>query len=294
MTRKEIPHVYLLADIHGNFRPVRDFYQRNPQIAKAAARHEKNILILLGDTGLNYFFNHRDEELKKALGRYPFVYFAIRGNHEQRPSILANENLNKWHKEPFWDWEVWVENNYPYIKYAMDYVAFYNIPYEIEYCCPENPEDDDIGIPLKYRTIVIPGAYSVDKYHRLQMGWSWFPEEQLSKSEMEAGKSLLNSIKWQCDLVLSHTCPIIYEPTDLFLSMVNQSMVDKTMERYLGEIEYKLNYKLWAFGHYHKFREYPRNIEIPSFKDPRQIMLFNDYAVELEDVMTNIYSVNRL
>ena len=30
------------------------------------------------------------------------------------------------------------------------------------------------------------------------------------------------------------------------------------MERYLGEIEYKINYKLWLWGHFHDYRVYPR------------------------------------
>ena len=253
--------IYLMGDIHGNWKSIRDLYQRHPYTFNA----NENTLILLGDAGLNFFFNHRDEETKKKLGKFPFTYFVIRGNHEERPSICAEKNPDKWHEEPFWGWKVWVENDYPYIKYAMDYVAFYDIPSGIE--------------DYTYRTLVIPGAYSVDKYRRLQMGWSWFPQEQLSESEKLAGKSLLDFFGWETDLVLSHTCPVIYEPTDLFLSVVDQSMVEKDMERYLGEIEYKLNYKAWLWGHYHQFRDYPRT-------DGRfRTMLFNDAVIDLADYM---------
>lgn len=271
--------VYLIGDIHGDFKPVRDFYQRNPKIAKAAAAGEENVLILLGDAGLNFFFNHRDEEFKKKLGKYPFTYFVIRGNHEERPSICAQKDPNAWAVDRFFDGLVWVEKEYPYIKYAMDDVNMYYIP----------GEGDKI-----YQTLIIPGAYSVDKYHRLRMGWSYFPCEQLDDYEQRCGLNLLEEYNWKCDLVLSHTCPIIYEPTDLFLSTVNQSMVDKSMERYLGEIEYKLDYKVHLWGHYHCFREYPRDIGVPSCENPRQLMIFNDYGVELNDVMTNPYLVNRL
>ena len=277
-----IPNTYVMGDLHGDFRPVREFYSRN----KARLNGKKNVLILLGDAGLNYFFNHRDKEFKEKLGNYPFTYFIVRGNHEERPSICAKNNPDAWTLEKFFDGLVWVEKEYPYIKYAMDFVDMYYIPCGIAYYSPKNPVDDDIEIPKYYKTLVIPGAYSVDKYRRLQMGWSWFENEQLNDEEMQNGLNLLNDYNFQCDLVLSHTCPIIYEPTDLFLSTVDQSMVDKTIERYLGEIEYKLDYKAWCWAHYHKFRDYPRT-------DGRfRVMLFNDYAINLREYMNG--EVNKL
>lgn len=284
--------VYIMGDIHGSFKPIRDFHLRHNTNQKYLK--QEKVMILLGDAGLNFFFNHRDEGVKKKLGSYPFTYFVVRGNHEERPSILYEQNPGQWHTETFWSNTVYVENEYPYIKYALDDVNFYDIPYMIDYVSPENPTDDDIEIIKTYRTLVIPGAYSVDKYRRLEMGWSWFPHEQLTKEEMEEGLNLIKRNNFKCDLVLSHTCPVIYEPTDLFLSIVDQSMVEKDMERYLGQIEYQLDYKVHLWGHYHQYREYPRNIGEPTINNPRQLMLFNDAVVELEDVMTNKNLVNRL
>lgn len=249
---------YVCGDIHGSFVPIREFLKRNPQITK-----EQSNLILLGDAGLNFFFDYRDRNLKKKLGRYPFTYFIIRGNHEERPSICAEKEPDKWHKEEYFGGDVWVENEYPYIKYAMDYVSFYSIPAEDCY----------------YKTLVVPGAYSVDKYYRLKLRRTWFPFEQLSEEEREKGFELIKKLNWKCDLVLSHTCPCIYEPTDLFLSAIDQSLVDKTMERYLGQIEYNLNYKAWLFGHFHQFRDYPREDGI------FRTMLFNESLVNLKDYM---------
>lgn len=284
--------IYIMGDIHGSFKPIRDFHMRHN------TNKEYNIadktIILLGDAGLNFFFNYRDEEFKRKLGRYPFTYFVVRGNHEERPSICVEKTPDKWHREPFWGGQVWVENDYPYIKYAEDFVSFYYIPSWIDYMPPENPLDDDIEVQKYYKTLVIPGAYSVDKYKRLEMGWSWFPQEQLSEDERLAGLALIEQQGWNCDLVLSHTCPVCYEPTDLFLPIVDQSTVEKDMEKYLGQIECQLDYSVHLWGHYHQYREYPREIGEPCPKNPRQLMLFNDYAVELEDVMTNEILIDRL
>lgn len=250
--------VFVMGDIHGKFQPIRNFHLRH-NTNKEYNKAEKT-LILLGDAGLNFFFDDRDTKVKEKLGKFPFTYFVIRGNHEERPSILSGKNPDKWHLEKYFNGDVWVENDYPYIKYAMDHVSFYNISTE-EY---------------NYKTLVIPGAYSVDKYYRISLGRTWFPQEQLSKEEMEHGLKLIKSENYKCDLVLSHTCPIIYEPTDLFLSTIDQSMVEKDMERYLGEIEYKLNYKAWLWGHYHQFRDYPR------VDRKIRTMLFNDAAIDLD------------
>ena len=248
--------VFILGDIHGDFKPIRDFVTyMNSTYDKNKKLNPSDTLILLGDVGLNFFFNHRDKEIKKKLGKYNLTYFCIRGNHEQRPEILAEQNPEAWTVETYFGAPVWVEKEYPYIKYAADYVSIYYIN--------------------GHKTLVIPGAYSVDKYIRLQNNWSWFEHEQLTPNEMFAGTRLAVSDSF--DLVLSHTCPIQYEPTDLFLSCVDQSKVDKSMERWMGKLEREMDYKLWLFGHYHKYR-----VIVDDLSSNDVIMLFNDVVFDLD------------
>lgn len=243
--------VFAMGDIHGSWKPIRDL---QTYLNSSKPLNEQDTIILLGDVGANFFFNHRDVEFKEKLGKYKCTYFVIRGNHEQRPSICAEEAPEDWTTEIFWGNTVYVEKKYPYIKYALDAPARYSV---------------------YHRSIMVfPGAYSVDKQLRLQNDWSWFEREQLDEDEMQLGRDMVGYFGG-CDLVLSHTCPICYEPTDLFLSVVDQSTVDKSMERYLGEIEYHLDYKLWLWGHYHANRVYPNT-------DGRdRVMLFNDCVMDL-------------
>lgn len=279
------PKVYVMGDIHGRFQPVRDFWLRAKLKEKMSHNREDNVLILLGDAGLNYFFNERDDKIKAKLGTYPFTYFIIRGNHEERPSNCMKRFPDKWTTEEFWGGKVFVEKEYPYIKYADDAPEIYHIPYvKIPACLRDDDEYGNIeyeDLIDTYTTLVLPGAYSVDKQYRLVMGYSWFENEQMSSDERNLGRRLVKAIEdndKECDLVLSHTCPCIYEPTDLFLPMVDQSMVDKTTERYLGEIEYTLNYKAWMWGHYHAYRDYPRT------DGRKKLMLFHE-AVNLNQFM---------
>ena len=248
--------VFILGDIHGQFQPIRNFQvYMNSTYDETKKLDKSDTLILLGEFGANFFFNHRDIEFKSKLGQYNLTYFVIRGNHEERPSNCYRKDPDKWRLEEYFGGSVYVEKNYPYIKYAADMPFQYNIH--------------------GHSVLTIPGAYSVDKYHRLQNNWSWFSEEQLSEQEMDIGRMMIKACP-QWDIVLSHTCPVIYEPTDLFLGAVDQSMVDKTMERYLGEIENNIDYKVWLWGHYHSTRIYP------TVDNRDKIMLFDNIVFDLD------------
>ena len=258
--------IWAIGDIHGSYVPIENFWRRNKDNIDFSS--ETDCLILLGDVGTNYFLNSRDKKFKQKLQKYPFTYFCIRGNHEERPSLLAKIDLEEWRTEDFFENKVYVEKKYPNIKYALDEVAIYNIN--------------------NYRTLIIPGAYSVDKNYRLANHWNWFEQEQLSKEEMDCGRYIIEQDP-AFDLVLSHTCPISFEPTHLFLPQINQHTVDKSMERYLGEIEYKIDYKLWLWGHFHNYIVYPRleNKQCIMLSDGKEVInvlerlnILNDFSIE--------------
>lgn len=98
--------------------------------------------------------------------------------------------------------------------------------------------------------LVIGGGYSVDKYIRLERGWTWEPEEKLNDEEKSKIRNLISANK-NYDFILSHVAPLELQPTWLFLNYVNQSQVETDEEEFLSEIRQKINYKGWFFGHYH-------------------------------------------
>ena len=100
-------------------------------------------------------------------------------------------------------------------------------------------------------TLVIGGAYSVDKYRRLTFGWNWWPDEQPSEEIKKKVENVLEARSWSVDIVLSHTTPLKYEPVEAFLPMVDQNTVDKSTEIWLDTIEDRLKYRHWYAGHYH-------------------------------------------
>jgi len=83
------------------------------------------------------------------------------------------------------------------------------------------------------------------------MGRKWFSDEQPSEEVKSEVEKVLCNNNWTIDGILSHTCPLKYEPTEVFLPGIDQSTVDKTTEEWLDKIENKLEYSKWYCGHYH-------------------------------------------
>lgn len=208
--------IYYTGDIHGQpFKIVR--------FCKKINLTREDTVVILGDVGANYYGNGRDNDLKDAFKKLKPTIFCIHGNHEMRPAALPTYKQKEWNGGT-----VWFEEAYPNLLFAKDGEIF-----TIE------------GI----RHIVIGGAYSVDKFYRLSRGYAWFEDEQPSE-EIKAyvEQQLKNN---EIDIILSHTCPYKYEPTEVFLPGIDQSTVDTSTEEWLDKIEEATNYKAWFCGHWH-------------------------------------------
>lgn len=220
-----LKHVLITGDMHSRIEKRLQYIKdMMPEYSP-----EETVVIVLGDFGTNYYLSKHDWKIKHHAAKFGYTIYALRGNHEQRASLV--KNMEKVY-DNFVHGYVYMEQEFPNIKYFADEVAEYEI--------------------LGKKVLCIPGAYSVDKWYRLQNDWQWFAQEQLSEEEMKYAEELVCGKYY--DFVFSHTCPIIWEPTDLFLSMIDQSTVDKTMEVWMAKIEETFLWKHWLFGHYHADR----------------------------------------
>lgn len=185
-----------------------------------------DVLVILGDAGFNlHGFMNGDRIIKSKLKQMKLTLFCIHGNHEIRPEILPSYKTQIWHGGT-----VYVEEDYPNILFAKDGEIF-----------------DLDG----RKTIVIGGAYSVDKQRRIAMGIPWFSDEQPSDETKSFVESVLEKEGWKIDQVLTHTCPYKYIPREAILTSINQDSVDNSTEEWLDSIEDKLTYNRWLCGHWH-------------------------------------------
>lgn len=204
--------IYITGDTHRDFSRI---YKLEKDI--------DNMLIVLGDVGINYYLNEEDKNYKEYLKKHKLKLFCVRGNHEERP-----ENISTYKEVEMFGGKVFIEEEYPNLIFAKDGET-YNIDGK--------------------KILVIGGAYSIDKQYRLLHGYKWFKDEQLTKKEMDTILDKVNGKHF--DIVLTHTCPYKYEPREVFMQGLDQSKVDKSMEHFLDKIEENINYDKWYCGHYH-------------------------------------------
>lgn len=43
------------------------------------------MLIILGDAGINFYLDDRNQQFKEELSQYPITLFCVHGNHEEKP-----------------------------------------------------------------------------------------------------------------------------------------------------------------------------------------------------------------
>ena len=208
----------LTGDTHGEFERIETF----------CAEYDtsiKDVLVILGDAGINYWLDQRDTELKERLSELPVTLFCVHGNHEERPEEVPGYEPAEWRGG-----EVWVQPDYPNLLFAQDGSVY-----------------DFDG----RKVLVIGGAYSVDKQYRLANGMQWFPTEQPDAYTKDLVERRLDQLGWRIDTVFSHTVPLSYIPQYALLPNIDQRGVDRSTEEWLEQMERRLVYESWYAGHFH-------------------------------------------
>ncbi|MBR1724450.1 MAG: metallophosphoesterase [Ruminococcus sp.] len=182
-------------------------------------------MIILGDAGINYYGEPRDSKLKKTLSKLSLTIFSIHGNHEIRPKTIPSYREVEWNGGI-----VYREDRYPNLLFAKDGEVY------------------DIG---GIKTLVIGGAYSVDKQYRIDHGYGWWADEQPGDEIKTRVEKALSERGNKVDVILSHTTPLKYEPVECFFEFIDQSKVDRSTEIWLDGIEERTDYKKWYAGHFH-------------------------------------------
>lgn len=210
--------IYITGDTHGSYSRIRKFCRRQQS-------SRQDLMIVLGDTMLNYFQDQRDQQMKEKVSAIPITFLMLHGNHDIRP----NES-NGYRLMPWMGGQVWIEEQYPDILFAKD-GEIYHLD----------------GQPV----LTVGGAYSVDKEYRLAHGYHWFSDEQPSAAIKLAAEQNLAEHDHQVAVILTHTCPLRYLPTEALFSSIDQKTVDQSTEQWLDSIEQKVSYQNWYCGHFH-------------------------------------------
>lgn len=237
--------VFITGDKHGDFSSDND-YSKIKAFCERFETTTDDYMIVLGDHGIHYDDGWQDHRARKKLAKFPITFIMIRGNHDMRPSE-SWEDTFAFRDESCWG-RFYVDPEVSNILYTREY-AWYRFAGNMCY--------------------VIGGAYSVDKYYRLEqqaMGhrnWRWFANEQLDDRERQcAGEGLFRYLDDELFnptkpyYILSHTCPKIFTTEINLLPQIDQESVDNSMELWMNDLYAEMLRKdrlpaKWFCGHYH-------------------------------------------
>lgn len=233
--------LFVTGDMHGEAGCLGSRIRAAEEAAGRPLREGDEILVL-GDVGLRYGASEATgllSAMMRARERTGVRFVAMRGNHDARYCRdLRNGSYGRgFHEEGWLGGTVLVDDRTDAVMYL--------------------PDEGGVFDAGGHAIAVVPGAYSVDRDFRLRMRWPYEWHEQLTAAEMDA---LLGAVSGAgVEIVLSHTCPASWLPliSDLFLEGLDQSRVDKGMERFLDALlgEVSGTCRGWWFGHYHDNRD---------------------------------------
>lgn len=229
------PRFFITGDKHRDFENVKRFCSQ-------LHTRRKDVLIILGDAGFNYYEDTRDDKLKKEVSNLNVTLFCLHGNKENRP-----QNVGTYGIRSFCGGKVYYEPRYPNIFFAMD---------------------GEIYTFEGKKYMVVGGAHSVDKIRCLEEGLPFWEDEMPDdavKGRVEAKLAEENNKIYG---MMTHTCPVSYLPTEMFMSTRQKAEmkrkprsaklkrhfkpdIDRTTEEWLGKVEQQLDYVVWYCGHYH-------------------------------------------
>ncbi len=229
------PQFFITGDKHRNFEGVKCF-------CKDMRTRRKDVLIILGDAGFNYYEDDRDDQLKQEIAMLNITLFCLHGNKENRP-----QNVGTYGIRDFCGGKVYYEPRYPNIFFAMD---------------------GEIYTFEGRKYMVVGGSHSVDKIRCLEEGLPYWEDEMPDdaiKTQVEARLNGENNCIYG---MMTHTCPIEYLPTEMFMSTRQNAQIkrkprkeklkrlfkpdiDRSTENWLGTLEQRLDYTVWYCGHYH-------------------------------------------
>lgn len=206
--------VYLVGDTHG----ILDLSKLNSKNFKEGANLTKDdYVIVLGDFGLVWDNSREDLYWRKWLDKKPWTTLFLDGNHE---------NFNLLYEFP--------------IEYKLG-AKTHRVSDSIYHIC----RGEILEIADK-KLFVFGGAYSVDKFYRVE-GRSWWEQEMPTREEMNYGVENLEKVNFNVDFVLTHTCP-----EDVISYVVDSVKTPGDLERYFNFISnYLIGDFNWYFGHFH-------------------------------------------
>lgn len=224
---------YITGDKHRRFDELISFCKTN-QLRK------KDTIVILGDAGFNYYGDMRDDRLKARLAAVNVTLFCLHGNKENRAQNIPTYGIRS-----FCGGTVYYEPKYPNILFA---------------------KDGEVYTFNGKEYLTVGGAHSVDKLRCQAENLPYWEDEMPNDEVKSLVEQKLAEKGNKVDGFLTHTCPISYLPTEMFVSVKRTAEkkkkqteypidIDHSTEEWLETLMQNNQFDIWYCGHYHVDKE---------------------------------------
>lgn len=209
--------IYITGDKHGACQLV-DLSAANWPEGQSLSKND--YLIIAGDFGGVFYGGTKDAKVLDFYDSCPWTTLFIDGNHENS-DLLGQYPVSQWHG-----------GKVQYIRPSLIHLMRGQV-YTI---------DDNTFFTMG-------GASSIDRDYRIE-GESWWKNELPSGDEYyEADKNLMANDN-RVDYVITHCCSA--RQYYRFAAVHFNSFVRDNLTDYLDELEKRLSFKHWYYGHHHQ------------------------------------------
>ena len=226
--------IYVTGDCHGNFQKF-----STEQFPEQQKLTKDDYVIVCGDFGgvWNYEKESNNEKYwLDWLNDKPFTTLFVDGNHE---------NFDRLYNYPETTWNGGKTHQIrPSIQHLMRGEVFTINDKKIFTFGGASSHDIQDGILDMSEEERIYLYRKTGRYFRIR-NFSWWEQEIPNEDEMQNGLNNLQEVNYNVDYVVTHCAP-----TNVQL-LLNSCFKSDTLTDYHQEIQNKLNFKKWFFGHYH-------------------------------------------
>lgn len=220
--------IYVTGDTHNSL-DLQKIIDWDREVADMVSASD--YLIIAGDFGYPWDYSFTENEEIMWLESRPYTVLFVDGNHE---------------RFDFW-------RDRPYEKWHGGLVQRLHDRGRIRRLCRGEVFDLDGNA-----VFTLGGASSPDRTWRTPEV-SWWADELPDENDFAHAREILGAHDWRVDYVVTHTCADSMLSAALYPSP-NWTNPDRDrLTGFLEEIEGRLDYKRWYFGHFHRDADLERN-----------------------------------
>lgn len=234
--------IYITGDTHGDF----SRFTKKSRFRRSARPTESDYVIVCGDFGLLWQKGEKLDYDLDVLSRFPFTLLWVQGNHENY-DMIAEYPVEVWNggkvRHIIRDKVILLERGQIFTIEGKTFFTFGGAASHdvqggvLDLYSPDYQEDREAakrkGLPYRVRHL------------------TWWDQELPTQEELEEARGNLSKAGYQVDYVITHCCSTRLQSEICRRLGIYNSYGKSLLNEFFDELEEKLSYKAWYFGHMH-------------------------------------------